>query len=906
MEQGVLALRFVSLDEVIPHEREDAARVQRLVDALQADGFLRNPPLVGRANRHYVVMDGTTRTQALRTLGCRDALVQVIDPDTPGFQLSTWHHAVRSVTAASLLEGLDSLPGATLIALGPDDARWSLARRELVCYVALKGIGIFGLENPSGLNREVTILNRVVDLYIQAGGVTRIPAAHQDGLSEQVPDAEALVAFRQFSQEEILSIAEAGHRVPSGITRYIIPARVLGLNVELGLLGAGSTLQHKNSMLNLYLAGRLRQGKVRLYQEPVLVIEEGSLTMSPERTEILLGNGAIARGLIESGCRMVTAYPGTPSTEIMAEVLRFKKAEALDLYADWSTNEKVALETALAASFAGQRAAVAMKQVGLNVASDALLSAAYTGVIGGLVVIACDDPGPHSSQTEQDTRLFGLFAKVPVLDPATPLEAKAMAAAAFDLSEAFEIPVILRPTTRVCHAIQSITLGEVPVSKAKPRFKKDPGRWAATPRFRYELHKGLNEKLRQIEAAFETSPFNTQQGPTSPSPLGIITGGVCSTAVREILEEAGFSDHVPVLRIGTPYPLPRQLVGDFVARCERVLVLEEPDSAIEIQIPDRRHVSGRLDGTVPGAGELLPEVIEGLLRAALEQAGIDLPIENPVALQPILARLSLPVRKPRLCPGCAHRSAFFAIKRIFPQAIFPSDIGCYTLGLNLRAVDTVIDMGAAITIATGLYHTFQLDGAGRPIVATIGDSTFFHSGVPGLVNAVHTGARFILVILDNATTAMTGFQPTAQSEQLASGAATRPVTLEGLARACGVHYVCEADPYEYEAFVEVLKEAEAHTQAESGGVAVVIARRPCVLFDPSPVKAHPVRVEVTQECDGCKYCLTAFECPALVLSPSGGRVDIDRRLCIDCGECIEGCYKGFIIPAPLPVQAGQN
>lgn len=640
------------------------------------------------------------------------------------------------------------------------------------------------------------------------------------------------------------------------------------------------------------------------YLEPRSLIEEDSLSMSPERTEILLGNGAIARGLLESGCRVMTAYPGTPSTEIMAEVVRFKKAEALDLYAEWSTNEKVALEIALAASFAGQRAAVAMKQVGLNVASDALLSAAYTGVTGGLVVIACDDPGPHSSQTEQDTRLFGLFAKVPVLDPATPLEAKAMAAAAFELSESFEVPVILRPTTRVCHAVQNVPLCDIPAPTTQPRFKKDPGRWAATPRFRFELHKGLNDKLRRIEAAFEISPFNQQVGPTGPAPLGVITSGVCSTAVREILEEMGLSDQVPVLRIGTSYPLPRQLVGDFVDRCGRVLILEEPDSALEIQIADRRHVSGRLDGTVPGAGELLPEVISGLLHEVLAQAGLIQSTPSPeMPLQPLLSELSLPVRKPRLCPGCAHRSAFFAIKRTFPQAIFPSDIGCYTLGLNLRAVDTVIDMGAAITIASGLYQTFKLSGEHRPIVATIGDSTFFHSGVPGLVNAVHTGARFILVILDNATTAMTGFQPTAQSDQLAAGTTTHPVPLEGLVRACGVSFVVEADPYEHAAFVDVLKQAETHTQAHDGGMAVVIARRPCVLYDPSPVKANPVRVEVTEECDGCKYCLTAFECPALVLSASGERVDIDRRLCIDCGECIEGCYKGFIVPAPLTMPA---
>jgi hypothetical protein len=638
MDQGLLALRFVSLDAVIPHEREDPARVQRLTGALQADGVLRNPPLVARANAHYVVMDGTTRTQALRDLGCRDALVQVVDVQTPGFELSTWHHAVRGITATTLLEGLDSLPGANLVALRAEEACERLSRRELIGYVALKGIGIFGLESPSSLHHEVTILNRLVDLYINAGGVTRIPAAQRDRAFEQVPDAEAVGAFREFAQDEILCLAEAGQRVPSGITRYIIPARVLGLNVALRLLGPGSTLDRKNIVLRTYLNERLRQGKVRLYQEPVLVIEEGSLTMSPERTEILLGNGAIARGLIESGCRVMTAYPGTPSTGSWPRwCLRRLKPRPLrrvehQRESPWNSSRGKPRRT---------ESGVAMKQVGLNVASDALLSGVYTGVTGGLVVIACDDPGPHSSQTEQDTRLFALFAKVPVFDPATPVEAKAMVTAAFDISETYEIPVILRPTTRVCHAIQNITLGDAPAPAAKARFKKDPGRWAATPRFRYDLHKGLNDKLRQIEEAFETSSFNQLLGPAGSAPLGIITGGVCSTAVCEILAELGLSDLAPVLRIGTPYPLPRRLVGDFVARCERVLVLEEPDSAIEIQIPDRRYVSGRLDGTVPGAGELLPEILFSLLTDALAQAGL---IDNSPApdgaFQPLLAGLS--------------------------------------------------------------------------------------------------------------------------------------------------------------------------------------------------------------------------------------------------------------------------
>lgn len=625
------------------------------------------------------------------------------------------------------------------------------------------------------------------------------------------------------------------------------------------------------------------------------------------QTEVLLGNGAIARGLVENGAQVVTSYPGTPASEVLAEVIRFRTAEGLDpvrdLYAEWSTNEKVAVEVALAASLTGLRAAVAMKQAGLNVAADPLLNAAYIGVVGGLIVIVGDDPGPHSSQTEADTRLFALFAKLPVLDPSTPREAKAMVAEAFRLSEQFRLPVILRPTTRVCHAVQTISFGPVERPARSPYFNREPTRWAATPRFRYSLHLELNDKLRAIEERFATSPLNyvftagtlrTQRA--AGEQLGIIASGAAFATVLDLLQEAGLD--IPVLKIGTPYPLPRRLVADFVAQCQRVLVLEEPDAAIELQIPDRRKVMGRLDGTVPGAGELTPEVIYGILARVLAQAGgTTLPPPPTDALEEAMSTLKLPPRGPRLCPGCPHRSSFYAIKRTFgPRAILPSDIGCYTLGLNLRAVDTCLDMGAAISLADGFSKAHHLGEARRPIVATIGDSTFIHAGLPALANAVHTGARFVLVILDNATTAMTGMQPTAASAALADGRAGLPLSLEELVRACGVRFVRRIDPYQIKAFQALLREAEAYIRAPDGGVAVIIAERACVLYDPTSVREHPLPVTVTEGCDGCKYCLVAFECPALVLNVTTHKVEIDRRLCIDCGQCIEACYKDAIVP----------
>ncbi|MCZ7575126.1 MAG: indolepyruvate ferredoxin oxidoreductase subunit alpha [Ardenticatenaceae bacterium] len=619
--------------------------------------------------------------------------------------------------------------------------------------------------------------------------------------------------------------------------------------------------------------------------------------------EVLLGNEAIGRGLVEGGCRLVAAYPGTPSSEVLPAVVRFKEQLGLDIYAEWSINEKSALEVALAASWSGLRAAAVMKQVGLNVAADPLLSAAYTGVNGGLVIVVADDPGLHSSQTEQDSRLFGLFAKVPVLDPSTPQEARAMARAAFELSERFKVPVILRPTIRICHGKQDVLFEGVTSVTRPVRFEKDPTRWAATPRYRFFLHKELNEKLARIETEFESSPLNSgglsADGNGRHHRLGIVAGGVCHPNIVDLLAEVGLSGEVPVLKIGTPYPLPPRLLAGFAARCDHVLILEEPDAVIELQLDDRRHIHGRLDGTVPNAGELTPEVLYEILSDLSTRLGlaVSMPALADPALDALLGNLDLPVRKPRLCPGCSHRSSFFAIRRSLPKAIYPGDIGCYTLGTNLRAVDTVLDMGASVNMAAGFYQAYKLAGEQRPIVATIGDSTFLHSGITGLANAVHTGARFILVILDNTVTAMTGFQPTPDSERLADGRGegTR-VRIQEIVRAVGVRFIRQVDPYEIDHFKQLLKEAEAFTKAPDGGVAVILAERACVLYDPSPVRAAPIKVTVDDACDGCKYCLVAFECPALVMNVTAGKVEIDRRTCVDCGECIDSCYKGLIIP----------
>jgi len=617
-------------------------------------------------------------------------------------------------------------------------------------------------------------------------------------------------------------------------------------------------------------------------------------------SKTFLGNEAIALGLLEQGCRVATAYPGTPSSEILAGVIKYNRRHDCQAYVEWSVNEKVAFEIALAASWTGLRSAVAMKQVGLNVAADPLFSAAYTGVEGGLIVVAADDPGPHSSQTEQDSRLTALNAKVPVLDPGSPAEARAMVEHAYALSERFGLPVMLRPTTRLCHARQNLTLdddvflvSDIPAVK----FRKDPPRWAATPKFRNQLHHKLNKKLAEVEAEFSQSPLNYVVDEGTSDRVGVIASGVAFNTARQSLLELGIQ--VPLFKIGTPYPLPQRLVKEFMSKFQTVVILEEPDACIELQIPDRGRVRGRLDGTVPGAGELAPEVVADVLTQVLSDAGyeVDARPDDP-ALQALVNSLPLPIRRPRLCPGCPHRSVFFAMKSEFgPSAIYPGDIGCYTLGLNLRAVDTCVDMGASVSMAAGFYQANRLVGDTRPIVATIGDSTFLHSGVESLINAVHTGARFILVILDNHTTAMTGFQPTAASETSADGSDTaHRVSIPDLVRACGVTFLRVADPYDQEAFGHILQEAHNHSQAPEGGVAVIIAERPCVLYDPQPLRQEPMPVVITEECDGCRYCLEAFECPALVLRPDKSRVDIDETICVECGQCVDACHKGFIVP----------
>jgi indolepyruvate ferredoxin oxidoreductase alpha subunit len=529
---------------------------------------------------------------------------------------------------------------------------------------------------------------------------------------------------------------------------------------------------------------------------------------------------------------------------------------------------------------AGLRAAVSMKQVGLNVASDPFMSAAYMGVKGGFIVISADDPGPHSSQTEQDSRMLAMMAKVPVLDPDSPRQAKEMIATAFALSEAFKTPVMLRPTTRVCHSRQDAELHPLKTGGGPVKFDKDPARWAATPKFRHRLHLELEEKLAAIAAYAPTAPLRLN--PEVSARKAVVAAGVAAAHAREILQELEIWKQVAFYQVRQPFPLHVEFIEHLLGRYDDILVLEETTGVIEMQLADRTRVKGKQSGAVPRVGELTPERIQTLLG---EFAGVS---------TQAAALAGAPGRRPTLCAGCPHRASFFAIKKAAPRGIYTSDIGCYTLGMNLGAVDTVLCMGAAITQAAGFYHAFKNAKKRPDIVATIGDSTFFHAGVPALIDAVVQQVKFTLVILDNRTTAMTGNQPTPASGFGACGERLETVDLEALVRGCGVRFCRVGDPYQLKAHIGLMKAAVAFSR--ESGPAVVIARHPCILERARKgAGGEFIAVEISERCDGCGYCVKNFECPALVHHAEDKdhkHTSIDPMLCAGCGVCLHVCPKG--------------
>lgn len=595
--------------------------------------------------------------------------------------------------------------------------------------------------------------------------------------------------------------------------------------------------------------------------------------------QILLGNEAMARGLLESGCIFAASYPGTPASEILSSFMSMVSRAKSPVLAQWSINEKVAFETALAVSYCGGRAAVSMKQVGLNVASDPLMSSAYTGVKGGFIIISADDPGPHSSQTEQDSRWLAMMANIPVFDPSDPQEAKDMVAEAFQISEEYEIPVMLRPTTRVCHSRQAVILGDLLTPLIPPGFTKDPKRWAATPAYRFQLHKQLNEKILSLSKKIGQKAFQKAWG-SKEAKFCIISSGVAFAHTYDLIKEMQLEELVALYQIRIPYPLPVEDLLREINSLENILIVEETSPVIEMQLGRRDRLQGRLSGMVPPQGELNPDVLAEIISSF---------VNKPMAKPQYAAGK---MRRPTLCPGCPHRASFYALRQTFPQGIYPSDIGCYTLGLNMQAVDTVLCMGAAISQAAGFYFAQQMKGESYPIVATIGDSTFYHAGIPALLDAVHQKAQFILVILDNSTTAMTGNQPTLSVEKLTDGRLGTAIKIEDIVQASGVKHLQIVDPYHLQEMTAALKKAASFTR-EQGGVAVIISRHPCLLLPggkPSPREF----LEVSANCLGCEICLNDLECPAIVKNFTTGLPEIDQNLCVGCGVCQQVCPQEAI------------
>jgi indolepyruvate ferredoxin oxidoreductase, alpha subunit len=605
------------------------------------------------------------------------------------------------------------------------------------------------------------------------------------------------------------------------------------------------------------------------------------MAIEEQQRKLLQGNEALARGLVENGCVVAASYPGTPASEILSAVQMWQQREAVEMHTEWAVNEKVALEIAYTASLAGLRSATAMKQVGLNVASDPLMSAAYLGVVGGFVVVSADDPGPHSSQTEQDSRLMAMLAKIPVLDPDSPAHVRDLAGVAFELSEKFSVPVMLRPTTRVCHACQDIDLKPVQRLERGASFKKNPSRWAATPKFRYQLHLELNQKLAEIAAYEPTAPRCLN--PETKSRKAVVASGPAASYVKEVLTDLGLWEQLSFHQVIQPYPLHTAFTGTLLNDYDEILVLEETTGVIEMQLRDRYKVKGKLSGAVPEAGELLPEIVE---RIVAEFAGVALPA---VAQAPAAGG-----RRPTLCPGCPHRASFYGIKKAAPKGIYPSDIGCYTLGINLGGVDTVLCMGASISQAAGFYHSYRVTGQEREIVATVGDSTFFHAGIPPLIDAVVQGAKFVLVILDNSTTAMTGNQPT-PAHGTPSG---DPVDIATIVKGCGVRFVRSADPLNLPNFTALLKEAVAFSKEE--GVAVVIAKSPCLVDRSAPRQKRRQPTVERRYCTGCRLCIDKFECPALLMDPETKRAKVDPMICSGCGVCLDVCPIKAIVREEQP------
>jgi indolepyruvate ferredoxin oxidoreductase, alpha subunit len=564
--------------------------------------------------------------------------------------------------------------------------------------------------------------------------------------------------------------------------------------------------------------------------------------------KLLSGNEAIARGAYEYGVRAATGYPGTPSTEILENIVAYPQ-----IYAEWAPNEKVAVEVAEGTSFAGARTIVTMKHVGVNVAADPLFTLAYTGVNGGFMLVTADDPGMHSSQDEQDNRYYAKFMKIPLLEPSDSQEAKDFVGYALDLSEQFDTPVMLRVTTRISHSKGIVTLGERTEYPLKP-YEKNVPKYVVVPANARKLRVILEERLTKLADHTITHPANRMEEVAGTN-VGVITSGISYQYAKEALH-----DNVSYLKLGFSFPLPTELIAAFVAKYETVYVVEEGEPFLEEQI---KALGIKVIGkeVLPHIGEMTPAAIR---KAILGQELLQ-PIKSP----------EVPMRPPVLCPSCPHRGVYYVLNKL--GAIITGDIGCYALGVMppLNGIDTCICMGASIGNALGFSKILP----DRKVVATIGDSTFLHSGITGLMDVVYNKGIITTVILDNSITGMTGHQHNPATGYTIKMEPTRKVDLEAIVRACGVEHVAVVDAYDLSAVEKAVKEA-----MNSGEPSVVITRKPCVLIEKHR-QVLPFGV-IADSCKKCKMCMK-LGCPAIQSKEDS--IVIDANICNACGVCAQVC-----------------
>ncbi|MBC7194149.1 MAG: indolepyruvate ferredoxin oxidoreductase subunit alpha [Caldisericia bacterium] len=598
------------------------------------------------------------------------------------------------------------------------------------------------------------------------------------------------------------------------------------------------------------------------------------------RKYFLLGNEAFARGFVEGGGKVAATYPGTPSSEIGNTLSKIAKIG--NFYFEFSTNEKVAFEVAASSALTGLRSITFFKHVGLNVAMDSFMSSAYLGTVGGFVIITCDDPSMFSSQNEQDNRILGKFAGIPILEPRNPDEARKIVKYGFLISEKFEIPVLIRSTTRLSHMRGIVEFDEIENLNRTQYFNKNPSRYVPVPANARVLHKNLVEKLKKVKEEVEKSFFNYIY--EFNGKYGIITSGISSNYVLDVIKK--YKLPFDVLSLGFTYPFPEDLVKNFIEKYQKVIVVEELEPFIENEIrilKEKRDLNvkiyGKDDKIFTNLYEYNPDRVKDYLFSFLGE-------EYQKKIYKI-DNLTPPARPPVLCAGCPHRATYYAVFKVLRKlkikdAVFPSDIGCYTLGIGkpFDMADTCYSMGSSVGVACGLSKSTK-----QKIIAFIGDSTFFHAGIPPLVNGNYNKDDFLLIILDNETTAMTGHQPNPSVGVNGMGEPSPKIKIEDLVKGLGINFVKVVDPYNLSQTMDTIEEA-----LKEEGVKVIISRRECALIRDERMRKEGIYIKYfidEEKCRKCKICINQFSCPAIYIEDE--KIKINENLCDGCGVCAQLC-----------------